>query len=259
MRPQHAVPTTRETPGTRPAMTWTTRNAAATGVCGNAGDPAREIPAQLDVSPPLKTASVMADTPDDRPRSRMEADKIMLPDAKSTARDEPVEITQTLTTISPQAVRLPSDLGLAGQHARVAVTRPDCAIGRMPGFASGPMGGPPGRDPGTSRIGEADLFWRSLGLAFEHPGRHAVTVSVIWNAQGIPYRLRGCVAVWTDHRFDEADSKGGRAAAAPRSGVAVGPGGVPQPLEEGARRIGAVTDQYPDQASLTTSGACTHQ
>jgi hypothetical protein len=54
----------------------------------------------------------------------MEADKIMLPDTKSTAPDEPVEITQTLTTISPQAVRLPRDLGLAGQHARVAVTRP---------------------------------------------------------------------------------------------------------------------------------------
>jgi hypothetical protein len=82
----------------------------------------------------------------------MEADKIMLPDTKSTAPDEPVEITQTLTTISPQAVRLPSDLGLAGQHARVAVTRP------------------------------------------------------------------------------------------------VRPGGMPQPLEEGARRIGAVIDQYPDQA-----------
>jgi hypothetical protein len=132
VRPQYAVPTTRETPGTRPAMTWTTRNAAATGVCGNVGDPARGIPAQLDVSPPLKTASVMADTPDDRPRSRMEADKIMLPDTKSTAPDEPVEITQTLTTISPQAVRLPSDLGLAGQHARVAVTRPDCAIAGCP-------------------------------------------------------------------------------------------------------------------------------
>jgi hypothetical protein len=110
------------------------------------------------------------------------------------------------------------------------------------------MGDPPGRDPGASRIGEADLFWRSLGLAFEHAGRHTVTVSVIWNAQGIPYRLRGSVAVWTDHRFDEADSKGGRAAAAPRSGVAVGPGGVPQPLEEGARRIGAVIGQYPGQA-----------
>jgi hypothetical protein len=75
----------------------------------------------------------------------MEADKIMLPDAKSTAPDEPVGITQTLTTISPQAVRLPSDLGLAGQLARVAVTRPDCAIGRMSGFVSGPVGWPSGR------------------------------------------------------------------------------------------------------------------
>lgn len=173
----------------------------------------------------------------------------MLPDAKSTAPDEPVEITQTLTSISPQAVRLRSDLGLAGRHARVAVTRPDGAIGRMPGFVSGPVGWPSGaRDPGASRIGEASLFWRSLGLAFEHPDRHTVTVSVIWNAPGIPYRLRGSVAVRTDHRFDEADSRGGRAAAAPRSGVAVGLGGVPQPLEEGARRIGAVIDQYPDQA-----------
>ncbi len=183
---------------------------------------------RADVGPDVLSLSVTA-----------EAERIRL--------GQPLRITWTLTNVSPQTVKLPNDLGLAGQQARVVITRPDGEIRRMPGFVIRTDGVALRElQPGNSRTGEADLFWSSRGLAFEHPGRHAVTVSVIWNAQGIPYRVRGSTAVWVDHPLDEADNRVAELLLNHEVGMAVALGGVPQAFTEGARRIGAVVDQYPD-------------
>lgn len=160
---------------------------------------------------------------------------------------QPLRITWTLTNVSERAVRLPNDLSLAGQQARVTVAGPDGEIRRMPGIVVRTDAVTMLElEPGASRTGEADVFWSSRGFAFEHSGRHTVTVSVIWNAQGIPYRVGGSTAVWVDHPLDEADNRVAELLLHHEVGMAVALGGVPQALEEGARRIGAVVDQYPD-------------
>jgi len=77
-------------------------------------------------------------------------------------------------------VRLPSDLGLAGQHARVTVSRPDGEIRWMPGvvvhhevgMAVALGGTPQAFEEGTGRIGD---------VVGQHPGRPAA---------GYPRRLR---------------------------------------------------------------------
>src|SRR5262249_51468213 len=99
----------------------------------------------------------------------------------------------------------------------------------------------------------------SHGLAFEHSGRHTVTVSVVWNTQGIPYRVGGSTAVWVDHPLDEADNRVAELLLHHEVGMAVALGGVPQALEEGARRIGAVVDSPPTTRPLTISGACKYR
>jgi hypothetical protein len=159
---------------------------------------------------------------------------------------QPLRITWTLTNVSQQMVRLPSDLGLAGQHARVTVTRPDREIRPMPGAVVRTDGVALRElEPGASRSGETGLFWSSQGFAFEHPGRHTVTVSVIWNAQGVPYRVSATTGVWVDHPLTEADNTVAELLLHHEVGMAVALGGVPQAFEEGSRRIRAVVDQHP--------------
>jgi hypothetical protein len=159
---------------------------------------------------------------------------------------QPLPVAWTLTNVSEQLVRLPSELGLAGQHVRISVTRPDGEIRRMPGVVVRTDGVALRElEPGGNRSGRADLFWSSQGFAFEHPGRHTITVSVIWNAQGVPYRVSATTSVWVDHPLDEADNRVAELLLHHEVGMAVALGGVPQAFEEGARRIGAIVDEHP--------------
>lgn len=99
----------------------------------------------------------------------------------------------------------------------------------------------------------------SLGFAFEHPGRRTVMVSVICNAQGIPYRVSATMGVWVDHPLTEADNTVAELLLHHQVGMAVALAACRRCLRRAPGASGPSSTSTLAIRPLTTCGSCAHQ
>jgi hypothetical protein len=150
----------------------------------------------------------------------------------------PVEVTWTLTNNTEVDLIVPNDIRLEGLFATMTVdddrgaTRPvrpfviECEAVRLE-----PLG------PGEQRTASYRVFWSSDGFAFEHPGRHIVTVCVAWSAGGVPVGVVGNTEIWVDHPLNDAENRDASLVMNPEVGKWVALGGGAYHLTEAVDRL----------------------
>ncbi len=159
------------------------------------------------------------------------------------ALGEPLRLSWTLQNHAAEPIPVPTDIGVEAQHAFVSVTTPSGKTRAMPSF-----------EVRTDRVSIADLapgnyleadtrlYWSSNGFAFETPGRHTVTLRIVWSAGGVPCGVQTSTDVWVDFPQSEADNQAAALLLHPEVGMYVALGGGADHLHEAVARLDLVTE-----------------
>jgi hypothetical protein len=150
----------------------------------------------------------------------------------------PVRVAWTLTNTSGAELIVPNDVSLDGLFASITVVddrgtvrpvRPfviECEASRLTPLA-------PDGELSASHL----IFWSSDGFALDRPGRHVVTVSISWSANGVPVGLDSSTDVWVDSPVSDAENADAATVLHPEVGKWVALGGEAYHLTEAVDRL----------------------
>src|SRR5439155_21032674 len=151
---------------------------------------------------------------------------------------EPVELHSALTNRSRQALPVPSDIGLAAQHAFVTVTDPRGRQKLMPSFviktdnvSIQPL------EPDDHLDAKTRVYWSTRGFGFEEPGKHAIEVRIVWTAEGTPLGVKANTDIWVNFPRSVSDNEAAATLLHPEVGKYVALGGGAEHLVEAVQRI----------------------
>ena len=130
--------------------------------------------------------------------------------AKSTRikLGEPLKLEWTIINRGKEAIPTPDDIGVEAQYAHVSISGPDGQERQMPSFVivteSVSM---QDLTPGEELHNSTWVFWSSRGFAFQTPGKHEVSVRIVWNISGVPCGVKANVDVWVDYPMSDEDNE----------------------------------------------------
>jgi hypothetical protein len=151
---------------------------------------------------------------------------------------EPLRLEWTLENHAKAPIPVPSDIGVEAQHAFLSVTMPGGETKRMPSFViRTDQVAIIDLAPGDDVVAQSHLYWSSNGFAFETPGKHAVTLRIIWNADGVPCGVTASTDVWVNYPQTPADNEAAALLLHPQVGMYVALGGGADHLHEAVARL----------------------
>ncbi len=120
---------------------------------------------------------------------------------------EPLRLEWTLTNRAKESITVPDDIGVEAQHAIITVADSSGQERRMPSFViQTEQVSLQDLKPAEERKANTWVFWSSRGFAFQTPGKHMISVRIVWNISGIPCAVRASVDVWVDYPTSEKDN-----------------------------------------------------
>lgn len=163
---------------------------------------------------------------------------------------EPLHVEWTLENHAEAPIPVPSDIGVEAQHAFLSVTPPGAETKHMPSFViRTDQVSITELDPGESLEAETHLFWSSKGFAFETPGKHTVTLRIVWNADGAPCGVSAKTDVWVNYPQAPDDNEAAALLLHPQVGMFVALGGDAEHLHEAAARLDLARELGPKDAT----------
>jgi hypothetical protein len=186
----------------------------------------------------------------------------LTPAATRVKLGQPLRLDWQLVNRGQGSVRVPSDIGPRSLHARVMIYNPPHPPRRVsPMVIRTDAVSLRNLPPQGTLEGHTTLFWSSRGFAFPTPGKHWLTVRIVWNDGGTAYAVAADTEVWVDYPANEADNAVATKMMHREVGMIVALGGASPKLEAGTAQISEASSAYPDHpacqhmATLTGQGS----
>jgi hypothetical protein len=121
---------------------------------------------------------------------------------------EPVDIAWSLENHTDVALTVAGAIDGDQHSTRISVTKPngDIVPVRLPLDAHDDSHELVSLPAGKSIAAKANLFWSRKGFAFDQPGKHVVTITVIWEDNGIQFAAQGEDELWVNYPVTERDN-----------------------------------------------------
>jgi hypothetical protein len=167
---------------------------------------------------------------------------------------EPITAYWTLTNRSKDSIPVPDHVDANCEVAHISVTNPSGSIRHMKTMLPSSCSAKHVSmlEPGKTRKAAASLFWSPNGFAFETPGRHRVSVILLWEVDGLPLGVRGETEVWVDYPVTAKDNEVAALMLNEEVGMIVAMGGDKNRrhrYEKGIERVEEVLKKHKDHSA----------
>ncbi len=122
---------------------------------------------------------------------------------------EPIEVSWTLENKMGMPVNVPGSIGPDQHTTRVGISKPNGEViqMRLPLDAHDASHALQQLSCGKQASSSSMIFWSRNGFAFEQPGRHEVSVILVWEDNDVYFAVESSTEVWVNYPVTERDNE----------------------------------------------------